>query len=116
MQLAARLLVGEHDGAGDRVARLCLSHTLQLILKWFCLADQLLADSLACCNFIAGNASQSEYAREAVGSSFDFNNSLSTKRVIVSSCFVSGYLFSWDTSFVLCRLAGTLRLTAQSAS
>ncbi len=33
-----------------------------------------------------------------------------------SSCFVSGYLFSWDTSFVLCRLAGTLRLTAQSAS
>jgi hypothetical protein len=65
MQLAGRLLVGEHL-SGDRSARLCLSHTLQLILKWFCLQDQLLADSLACCNFIAGNASQSEYSREAV--------------------------------------------------
>jgi hypothetical protein len=70
MQLAGRLLVGEHDGNGDRAARLCLSHTLQLILKWFCLEDRLLTDALACCNFIAGNARQSEYAREAVRHTF----------------------------------------------
>ena len=71
MNKAARLFVGtgadgRRPGEAWRSARFCLSHTLQLILKWFILEDQQLADALAACSFICASTRQSEYAREVV--------------------------------------------------
>lgn len=66
MQAATRIVIGAYTGTGNRVARLCVCHMLQLLLKWFCLADVLLADALACCAFMAMTTNSSEYAREWV--------------------------------------------------
>ena len=46
MAKAARLLASTYGGGNDR-ARLCVSHTLQLLLKYFCIQDNALADALA---------------------------------------------------------------------
>lgn len=46
MAKAARDLMAAHGG-GERRARLCVAHTLQLVLKYFCIQDVKLADALA---------------------------------------------------------------------
>lgn len=66
MVLAAKNLMMRHGGDLAR-ARLCVSHSLQLLLKYFCVEDKLLADSLAACNFIASATRSTEFAREALG-------------------------------------------------
>lgn len=46
MARAAADLIAAHGGGNDR-ARLCVSHTLQLVLKYFCIEDSALANVLA---------------------------------------------------------------------
>jgi hypothetical protein len=67
---AAALLM--HRYQRDRVsplsrARLCICHTLQLVLKHMCNGDSELSSALAVCNFVACSAKFSEYAYEALG-------------------------------------------------